>query len=145
VYGFLFRNVVRNKERNLELLAKGAATRYFPFRRELGFTAEQSRLVTEIGIECDSRVRQQDRNAQLIIAEFRSKLPKNQDEPQSSSRLKAMWDERNVMILEARDRLRTALGTAAFERLDNFAKYRYGTNKAPVVLRPIGRSENKDR
>ena len=140
VYGFLFRNVARNKERNLEDLAKGATTRkYVAFKRELGFGAEQSRVLTEIASDCDFQVRQQDKNAQFIIAEFRAKLPKTKEAPPPPPQLKIMWEERNAIILRARDRLRAALGDETFERLDNFAKYRYGTNKAPVSLRPIDR------
>jgi len=138
VYGFLFRNVTRNHERNSELQAKGAITkRYFAFKRELGFTAEQSRLVIEIAADCEIQVRQMDHNAQLIIADFRSKLPTTKEAPPPPPQLKIMWEERNAMILAARDRLRIALGSETFERLDNFAKYRYGMSKAPVVLRPI--------
>ena len=142
VYGFLFlfRNVARNNERNLELQAKGAVSRkYFAFKRELGFGAEQSRVLTEIASDCEFQVRQQDRNAQFIIAEFRAKLPKTKEAPPPPPQLKTMWEERNAIILRARDRLRAALGNETFERLDNFAKFRYGTNKAPVSLRPIDR------
>ena len=142
VYGFLFRNVARNNERNLELQAKGAVSRkYFAFKRELGFGAEQSRVLTEIASDCEFQVRQQDKNAQFIIAEFRAKLPKTKETPAPPPppELKTMWEERNAIILRARDRLRAALGDETFERLDNFAKYRYGTNKAPVSLRRIDR------
>ena len=142
VYGFLFRNVTRNKERNVELLAKGVAKKkYFAFKRELDFTAEQSRVVTEIASECEAQVRQQDQNAHFVIAEFRANLPKTKEKqaPAPPPELKAMWEERNAIILRARDRLRAALGDDTFERLDNFAKYRYSTNKAPVTLRPIDR------
>lgn len=142
VYGFLFRNVARNKERNLEDLAKGATTtKYVAFKRELGFGAEQSSVLIEIASDCEFQLRQQDRNAQLIIAEFRAKLPKTKEAPPPPPppQLKTMWDERNALILRARDRLRAALGNETFERLDNFAKFRYGANKAPVSLQPIDR------
>ena len=145
VYGFLFRNVTENAERNLELQAKGAVTKkYLAFKRELGFTAEQSRLVIQIATECEFQVKRQDKNAQLLIAQFRSKLPKTKEAPPPPPELKTMWDERNATILAARDRLRIALGSETFERLDNFARYRYGTNKAPVSLRPVGRDPNKE-
>jgi hypothetical protein len=145
VYGFLSRNITRNHERNSELQAKRAiAKKYFAFKRELGFTAEQSRLVTEIAADCEIQVRQMDRNAQLVIAEFRSRLPATKEPPPPPPQLKIMWDERNAMILAARDRLHIALGNETFERLDNFAKYRYGTNKAPIVLRPTDRGRDND-
>ena len=147
IYGFLFRNVTRNNERNIDLRAKGTVTKkYFAFRRELGFTAEQSRLLTEIASDCESQVRQQDRNAQFIIAEFRARLPKTKEAqaPPPPAELKTMWEERNAIILRARDRLRDALGEDTFDRLDNFAKFRYGTNKTPVSLRPIDREVKQD-
>ena len=148
VYGFLFRNVARNNERNLELQAKGAVSRkYFAFKRELGFTAEQSRVLTEIASDCEFQVRQQDRNAQLIIAKFRAELPKTKQPqaPPPPPQLKTMWEERNAIILRARDRLHAELGDETFERLDNFAKFRYGTNKAPVSLRPIAQGATIDQ
>jgi hypothetical protein len=143
VYGFLFRNVTRNNERNIELLAKGAITRkYFAFKRELAFTAEQSRVLTEIASDCEFQVKQRDRNAQFVIAEFRARLAKTKEaQALPPPELRTMWDERNAIILRARDRLRAELGDDTFERLDNFAKLRYGTNKAPVSLRRIDRGQ----
>lgn len=148
VYGMLFRNVTRNNERNRELLAKGTTTKqYFAFKRELGFTAEQSRALTEIAADCEFQVKQQDRDAQLIIAQFRANLPKTRETPAPPPppELKTMWEERNAIIVRARDRLQAALGGDTFERLDNFAKFRYGTNKAPVSLRPINSGPNREQ
>ena len=146
VYGFLFRNVTRNNERNLELQARGAtAKKYFALKRELNFTAEQSQLLNEIATDCEFYVRQQDKKAQLVIAEFRATLPKTGEAPPPPPELKTMWDERNAMILAARDRLRVALGSESFDRLDNFAKFRYGKNKAPVALRPVDRRPNQEQ
>lgn len=139
VYGFLFRNVTRNNERNRQLQANGS---YFPLKREMGFTDEQARALSEIAAACEFEVKQQDQKAQLIIGEFRAKLPDSKVAPPPPPVLITMWDERNAMILRARDRLQSVLGGEAFNRLDNFARFRYGTNKAPVSITPI-RSTSK--
>ena len=140
VYGFLFRNVSSNNQRNQEHLAKGLTKRkYFPLKREVDLTEEQARALTEIAADCEFEVKEQDKKARTIIGEFRAKLPTSKDAPlpPPPPELKSMWDERNASILRARDRLHAVLGEDTFARLDNFAKFRYGTNKAPVLLRPI--------
>jgi hypothetical protein len=48
-----------------------------------------------------------------------------------------MWEERNAMILRARDQLRAVFGEEEFARFDNYAKFHYGTNKSPVTINPV--------
>jgi hypothetical protein len=48
-----------------------------------------------------------------------------------------MWEERNAMILRARDQLRAAFGEEEFARFDNYAKFHYGANASPVTPNPV--------
>jgi len=48
-----------------------------------------------------------------------------------------MWEERSAIILRARDQLRSVFGEEGFARFDNYAKFHYGTNTAPVTVNAV--------
>lgn len=143
VYNFLFHKVVRLREKTRELQAQGRIGQkpYFPLQREAGLTEGQSNALEAIAFACWQQVTQQNEKAQAIIKAFQSRFPEGRvpssGAPPPPPELKNMWEERNAMILRARDQLRAAFGEEEFARFDNYAKFHYGTNTSPVTINPV--------
>jgi len=143
VYNFLFHKVVRLREKTRELQGQGRIGQkpYFPLRTEAGLTEGQSTALEAIAFACRQQVNQQDQKAKAIINAFRSQFPEGKDPeggaPPPPPELKAMWEERNAMILRARDQLRAVFGEEEFARFDNYAKFHYGANTSPVTINPV--------
>ncbi|MGI9106690.1 MAG: hypothetical protein ACR2G4_10625 [Pyrinomonadaceae bacterium] len=135
VYGFLFRKVEflnkRAKKLQSEGRIKGADT--LPLQQEANLTQKQIRILNEIASACEQEVKQQDGKARTVIEAFRAQFPDRivpkGVTPLPPPELKTMWEERNAMILRARDRLRIALGEQEFYRLDQYAKFRFGADE----------------
>ena len=144
MYWFVFHNVTRNNERTRELQAQGRARQglHYPLQREAGLTQGQAQALSQIAAACTQEVKQQDERAQIVIRAFRAQLPPGNTAPPPPPELRTMWEERNAMVLRCRDRLRLAFGDEAFTRFDNFAKFRYGTNTAPVPVNPVRAASN---
>jgi hypothetical protein len=64
------------------------------------------------------------------------KLPKS-GSPPPPPELKALWEERNAIILRARDQIRAVFGEEEFARFDNYAKYHHGANTSRVTINPV--------
>lgn len=143
VYNFLFHKVVRLREKTRELQAQGRIGQkpYFPLQREAGLTEARATALEAIAFACWQQVAQQDEKAKAIINAFQSRFPGGRvpegGAPPPPPELKAMWEERNAMILRARDQLRVAFGEEEFARFDNYAKFHYGANKSPVTINPV--------
>lgn len=143
VYGFLFHKVVRLREKTIELQGQGriGLKRYFPIQREAGLSQGQATALEAIAFACRQQVKQQDQKAKAIIKAFQSGFPEGRvpagGAPPPPPELKTMWEERNAMILRARDQLRAVFGEEEFARFDNYAKFHYGTNKSPVTINPV--------
>lgn len=143
VYDFLFRNVVRLREKTTELQAQDriGAKPYFPLQREARLSVGQSTALEAIAFACRQQVRQQDERAKVVIAGFQSSFPEGRvpedGAPPPPPELKTLWEERNAIIVRARDQLRVAFGEAEFARFDDYAKFHYGANKSPVTINPV--------
>jgi hypothetical protein len=143
VYNFLFHKVVRLREKTRELQAQGrpAQKPYFPLQAEAGLNEGQATALEAIAFACQQQVAQQDEKAKAIINAFQSQFPEGKvpegGAPPPPPELKTMWEERNAMILRARDQLRAAFGDEAFARFDNYAKFHYGTNTSPVAINRV--------
>jgi hypothetical protein len=143
VYGFLFHKVVRLHEKTHELQVQGRIGQkpYFAFQREAGLTETQATALEAIAFACRQRVTQQDEKAKAIINAFQARFPGGKlpesGAPPPPPELKILWEERNAIILRARDQLRAAFGEEEFARFDNYAKYHYGTNESPVKINPV--------
>ena len=150
VYGFLFGKITHLNERTRQLQSEGRIrhTDYIPEQHEANLTPEQARALSAIASACMIEVQQQDAQARVIIERFRAqfpdrRIPAGTTPPPPPPELRTMWEERNAMILRARDRLRTAFGEEAFTRFDNYAKFRYGTNAELVPPNPVGPTRNR--
>jgi hypothetical protein len=84
-------------------------------------------LLDQVTFECEEELAQQDAKAQAVIDNFRKHfpvgpLPEGVTLPPPPPELTVMQEERNAIILRARDRLRTAYGDQAFAKFDAFVK-----------------------
>lgn len=143
VYGVMFAKVVRLREKTRELQTKGRVglNGYFPLQREVTLTQGQATVLEAIATSCQQKVRQQDERAKLIVNAFRAQFVGGRvpvsGAPPPPPELKVMWQERNDIILGARDQLRDALGQQEFTRFDNYVKFHYGSNTSPVTIRGV--------
>lgn len=97
--------------------------------REANLSGAQILALNNIAFACVQELRQQDERAGRIIAAFRARypqriIPPGESPPPPPVELKVLQEERNAIILRARDRLRQVLGVEAFNRLDGILKRR---------------------
>jgi hypothetical protein len=109
------------------------------FQRKANLNEFQARILDTVADECVRQLDVQDARAQLIINDFRKrfppgKLPPGVKLPPPPPELTQMQEERDAMILRARDRLRVALGEAEFQRFEGFVTSRVASGITPVVL-----------
>ncbi len=94
---------------------------------------EQSGALNEIAIDCDREVKLQDARAQAIIEAYEAqypngKVPHGETPKPPPVELDLMTQERNAIVLRARDRLRATFGEEEFKRFDEFIKQRIAPN-----------------
>lgn len=144
VYSFMFSKVDVLNERAAQLRSLGRIKEdpALPLQREANLTKEQAQSISEIASACRREIKLQDEKAETVVKAFRAQfpngiIPKGVVPPAPPPELRAMWEERNAIVLRARDQLRAALGEETFSRLDNFAKFHFGTNTRPVPVVPV--------
>lgn len=129
VYHQLFHNHVamKKKAHDLEKLGKdGKFLRGF-YQRQAKLSDQQARMLEEIASSCDEEVAKLDTKAAAIIDEAlakngNGKLPKGTSPPEPPAELKNLWNERNAIILRAKERLEAAFGPPEFKRFEEFVK-----------------------
>lgn len=112
-----------------------------PLQREAALSEKQALALQDIASACMQEVARQDDKARAIIGAYKSqfpghKIPEGVTPPPPPPELKTMWEERNAMVLKARDRLRAALGGEEFYRFDQYVKFQYGADDAHRNLPP---------
>jgi hypothetical protein len=139
VYGFLFRKVARLSKKTQELRSQGKISEkaYHPLKNEAALSEAQSIALEAISADCEQALAQQDEKAKKIIQAFRERfppgeLPKGTRLPPPPPELITMSQQRNAIILKARDQVRLAFGELAFSRFDTYAKFRYETKSSPA-------------
>jgi len=100
----------------------------------------QAGALEAIAFACKEDVSRQDQKARGIIMSYRAqfpdgKIPDGVTPPPPPPELKLMWEERNAIILRARDRLRAALGEEAFRRFDQQAKFPFAADDESIKRR----------
>ncbi len=135
VYGFIFRKVslITNKTKELRALGRISSKPYFALQKEAGLSEAQAKILEATAAASEQEVRRQDEKAQVIIERFRAqfpdgKIPRGVTLPPPPPELKLMWEERNAIILRARDRLRAVFGEQEFHRFDQHVKFDFGSN-----------------
>lgn len=97
------------------------------YQRQVDLSDAQSRALDEIALNCVRTVARQDERAKRIIDQFRARypggrVPAAEQLSPPPPELQAMQEERNLIILRARDRLRLAFGEQVFSHFDGFVK-----------------------
>jgi hypothetical protein len=133
-YGFLFRLVSKLSDKTRELRSQGRIGKkeYLPLQKEASLTQGQARMLEAIASACQQEVARQDEKAKSIVHGFRAQLPENKQLqgkalPPPPAELKALSNERNEIVLRARERLRLGFGEESFTRFDNYVKFRFRT------------------
>ena len=129
VYHQVFHHHVAMKKKAGELEKLGNDGKFLRgfYQREAKLSNEQARVFDEIASSCEEEVAKQDIKAGAIIDDAlarngNGKLAEGTSPPEPPAELKTLWDERNAIILRARDRLQAAFGAQEFERFEEFVK-----------------------
>jgi hypothetical protein len=130
-YGILFRRLAGTQSGKQESSAatKTAESHYADLlQHQVHLSDEQTHALVEIAVECQRRVADVDARAKTMIAAFRaqSTRPTDSTDEQSTSKpapppgLAALEEERNSIIMQSREKLRTALGEEVFQRFEQY-------------------------
>lgn len=152
IYGALFHHVVDVQQQAGEAEGRGedASSLRLKFQRKADLTQTQALLLNIIESDCVREVAGQDAKAKVVIDAFKAQHPSGKIKageklPPPPSELIPMQEERNAIILRARDRLRVAFGDEAFERFNHFVATRVASGIRPVSFhaRPEERSASQ--
>jgi hypothetical protein len=143
VYSALFHHVIAVKEQAEaeESQGKDASSLRSVFREKADLSEVQAHLLSVIAVDCVREVAAQDARAQVIISAFKvrfppGRLPPGVKLPPPPPELKLMQQERDAMILRARERLRLALGEEEFQRFEGYVTRRVAAAIEPTALHP---------
>jgi hypothetical protein len=143
VYRSFFHHLMALKDRATEIERTGGNGSGFRayYENKVKLNTEQGRALDQIAADCEREVAVLDAKAKIIITAFRaSALAKNSVTsgtlPALPPELKTMQQQRDMIILRARQKLRTALGEEAFQQLDGFIKVDAERNARPAELQP---------
>lgn len=139
VYSAFFQMVVDLENQASELEsegAKGESLRGY-VQTQANLTDDQARKLGEIAAACVEQISQQDARALEVIQKSQSqfpggRIPKGSHVPPPSPELKVLQQERDQMVLAARDSLSNALGAPAFDSVEQFATHRIGLSIRPT-------------
>jgi len=128
-YGFLFHHlkILKEKTEELEREGKGRSALLLRLQEKTALSSDQFQELLEVALDCEREVTEQDRKAEEIIQKMRAgypdgKVPVGEAPPPLPPELLTMQQERNAMVLRARDRLHEIYGEETFARLDLFVK-----------------------
>ena len=130
---------MKKKADDLEKLGHdGKFLRRF-YQREAKLNDEQARVSDKIASSCEGEVAKQDAKAGAVIDEAlarngNGKLPQGTRSPEPPAELKNLWDERNAIILRAKDHLQSAFGAQEFKRFEGFASSHTPPKSGPKIL-----------
>lgn len=135
-YMFLFAHHGYNLKKAAELEQQGQDGARFRtmFKKRAALSNEESAILDQVTSDCEQELAQQDAKAQSIIDEYRKnypvgRLPSGANLPPPPPELTALQEERNAIILRARDRLHAQLGDAEFARFHAFVQSLQISNK----------------
>src|SRR5262245_14443711 len=131
IYKHLFHHVLALKKKTDE-----SGTNQFRayFGRKAGLRPDQISIVETVASAYDEEEQSINTRARSIIMAFRAqfpggRIPRGQTPPPAPAELTSLRQERDQVILHARERLRNQLGDLEFARFDDFVK----THMAPNV------------
>jgi hypothetical protein len=139
VYRQLFHHHVTMKRKADELEKQGKDGTFFRefYRRQAQLSDDQARVFDEVASRCEEQVAEQDAKAKAIVDAALAqngggKLANGARPPEPPPELRALWDERNAIILRAKDSLQTAFGDGEFARFENYVKQDVVPHLSPV-------------
>jgi len=139
VYSAFFHMVVDLEKQALDLESEGAKgeTLRSYVQTQANLTDYQAGKLAAIAAACVEQVAQKDARALQVIQESQSqfpggRIPKGSQIPPPSPELKVLQQERDQIILAARDSLSNALGAASFDNVEQFATRRIGLSVRPT-------------
>ena len=127
IYRQLFHHHVTMKQKAEELDKQGKDGKFLRefYKKQANLSDAQARAFDEIASSCEDEVARQDAKAKAIIDKAlakngNGKLTRDARPPEPPSELRALWDERNAIIMRHRYGLEAAFGGSEFKR---FADY----------------------
>ena len=133
LYGQMFRHVVELEKQAdaVEKRGEDGAKYRLRYQQSAALSDRQDTQLKTIAQECMERVAEQDLRARDVIRAARAQaggreLAPGQTPPRPPAELAELQEERNALILEARDRLHGAFGQEEFKRFDTFLREKLG-------------------
>ena len=115
------------KEKADELEKQGKDAKFLRqfYKREAKLTDDEARDFDEIASDCERLVALQDAKAKRVIdaalaKNGNGKLEKRGQGPEPPPALRALWDERNAIIMRAKYALQAAFGHNEFARFEDY-------------------------
>ena len=141
VYRQFFRHLLALKERATELERQGKNGNGLRshYKDKIKLKDKDARALDQIASDCEREIAQIDARAKAIIQSARArfpngKLPPGQQLPPPPPELKRMQLQRNVLIMQARERLRTAIGRDEFQKINDYIKLNFAPNVQPAQI-----------
>lgn len=135
IYKHLFHHVAALKLKAEEAESEGKDGAQFrtQYQRRARLSDEQARILEETASDVDREIKQQDEKAKPLIQAYKAQYPDGQvphgEMPKPPpAELRTLSEERDAIVLRARDRLRVALGDKEFNRFNGFVKERVAPN-----------------
>jgi hypothetical protein len=140
-YRQLFHQVALFKRKADERRAQGQDDSFLRtfHKRQAKLSDEQAEALDKIASDCEDEVAQMDAQARRIVASFREqhakdKLKPGEAPPPPPAELKGMQQQRDQIVLKAREQLRAAFGEAEFQRLDQYVQQEIAGRIRPMAL-----------
>lgn len=131
VYGHVFRHLKELNERANEEERRGRSGAHLRtlYRRMARLDDQRASILDRIVAETNAEVERVDRRAIRIIRQIRARHPDGrlaagEQLPTPPAELRQLSEERNNLILQGRDRLRSELGEEGFRQFDEFVQQR---------------------
>jgi hypothetical protein len=129
VYRQMFHHHITMKQKADDLEKQGKSGKFLRefYKREAKLTDGEARDFDDIASDCERLVARQDAKATAIIKAAlakngNGKLEKGARPPEPPAELRALWDERNAIIMRAKYALQAAFGNSEFTRFENYLK-----------------------
>ena len=141
IYEHMFRHYVflKNAAARAEQEGKDGHELRSHYQREANLSAREADLLDTIASESVERISQIDNRAREIITAARERVPggrlrRGETPPPPPVELSALQQERESVVMQARERLRSDFGDEAFARFDEFVQRSITGNMRPVEL-----------
>lgn len=143
IYRQFFRHLVALKERAAEKESQGKNGKALRehYKKKIGLKEKDADLLDAIADECEREAAKIDAKAQKIIDAVRRRFPNGnvssvEQLPPPPPELKKLQLKRDMIVMRARHRLVTELGTEGFRQIDGFIKVNFARDIQPVAPRP---------